>query len=101
MANSNIITTIKNHVIKTLIKDANIVAAIDSSTVPKDKPEELLYTHIFDYNQNPYKVEDVGYSFTLEVLSDVYVYAVFKDASVNPSTDVVNNNFLSSLKRIK
>ena len=29
MANSNIITTIKNHVIKTLIKDENIVAAIE------------------------------------------------------------------------
>lgn len=67
MANSNIITTIKNHVIKTLIKDNDIVTAIDSSTVPKDKPENLLYTHIFDYNQNPYKVEDVGTFITVQV----------------------------------
>ena len=112
MANSNIITTIKNHVIKTLIKDNDIVTAIDSSTVPKDKPENLLYTHVFDYNQNPYKVEDVGTFITVQVhipaqidknystvTLEIFIVSHYRHMRVDniPKITVNRNDYLSQL----
>ena len=65
MANSSIISKAKNKIIKEFIKDENIVNAINSSTV--DKPQDLIYSHIFDYNQNPHTIENVETFITVEV----------------------------------
>lgn len=112
MANSNIITTIKNHVIKTLIKDQDIVAAINSSTIPKNKPEDLLYTHIFDYNQNPYKVENVDTFITIQVhipaqidknystvILEISIVSHYRHMKVTniPKITVNRNDYLSQL----
>lgn len=65
MANSSIIRKAKNKIIKDFIKDPDIIAAINSSTVTK--PEELINTHIFNYNQNPHTLNEVGTFITVQV----------------------------------
>lgn len=67
MANSSIIKRVKNKIIKEFIKDADIVAAIDSSKIKPDEPEKLVYEHIFDYNQNPHTLNDVRTFITIQV----------------------------------
>lgn len=67
MANSSIIETIKNKLVKELIKDKRIVEAIDSSKISKDSPEELINTHIFDYAQNPNTINTTDTFITIQV----------------------------------
>ena len=67
MANSSIIRKAKNKIIKEFIKDQDIIAAINSSTVNPNKPEELVDTHIFTYNQNPHTLKLVGTFITIQV----------------------------------
>ena len=65
MANSSIVKKAKNKIIKEFIKDEDIIAAINSSEV--SKPQDLLYKHIFDYNQNPHTLKIVGTFITIQV----------------------------------
>lgn len=65
MANSSIVKTAKNKIIKEFIKDEEIVNAIHSSLIKK--PEELVNSHIFDYHQNPHTLNNVGTFITIEV----------------------------------
>lgn len=67
MANSSIIRKAKNKIIKDFIKDAEIIAAIDSSTIKPNEPEKLINTHIFNYNQNPHTLNAVGTFITIQV----------------------------------
>lgn len=67
MANSSIIEDAKNKIIREFIKDKQIVAAIDSSKVAKESPEELINTHIFDYAQNPNTVNIAETFITIQV----------------------------------
>lgn len=67
MANSSIIKKAKNKIIKEFIKDADIVAAINSSTVKPNESEKLINTHIFNYNQNPNTLNIVGTFITIQV----------------------------------
>lgn len=67
MANSSIISKTKNKIIREFIKDKNIVEAINSSSISKDTPEKLIYSHIFDYHQNPNTLNSVGTFITVEV----------------------------------
>lgn len=54
MANSTLITNVKSAVIKELINDESIFHAINSPTI-KDisEADNLVYTHIFPFHQNP------------------------------------------------
>lgn len=67
MANSMLISSAKNKIIKEFIKDKEIVAAISSSTIPADKPEKLIGTHIFDYHQNPHTINTVETFITVQL----------------------------------
>lgn len=67
MANSSIIREAKNKIIKEFIKDTDIVAAINSSTVKPNESEKLINTHIFNYNQNPHTLNIVGTFITIQV----------------------------------
>lgn len=67
MANSSIIKKAKNKIIKEFIKDQDIIAAIDSSTVKPNESEKLINTHIFNYNQNPHTLNIVGTFITIQV----------------------------------
>ena len=67
MANSSIIRKAKNKIVKEFIKDADIIAAINSSTVKSNEPEKLIGTHIFNYNQNPHTLNIVGTFITIQV----------------------------------
>lgn len=67
MANSSIIKQAKNKIIKEFIKDANIVAAINSSVVKPNESEKLINTHIFNYNQNPHTLNTVETFITIQV----------------------------------
>lgn len=67
MANSTIIGKIKNKIIRELISDDIIVKAIDSHNPKVKEPEDLIYTHIFDFNQNPYTLQDVQTFITIQV----------------------------------
>ena len=59
MANSSIINKAKNKVVKELIKNDNIIQALDSSTLKGKSPDKYIRTHIFDYAQNPLTITDV------------------------------------------
>ena len=67
MANSSIIKKAKNKIIKEFIKDPDIVAAINSSTIKSNESEKLINTHIFNYNQNPHTLNIVGTFITVQV----------------------------------
>ena len=67
MANSSIIRKAKNKIVKEFIKDADIVAAINSSEVKPNEPEKLINKHIFNYNQNPHTLNKVGTFITIQV----------------------------------
>lgn len=114
MANSSIISNTKNIVIKELIKDKDIIAAIDSSIISKDKPEELMYTHIFDFQQNPYKLDNVSTFLTVlvnivdynsenqsfsRVILDIEIISHFRHMRVDniPKVNKNRNDYLSEL----
>ena len=114
MANSSIISKVKNIVIKDLIKDDSIITAIDSSTVPKDKPEELLYSHIFDYQQNPNKLDSVSTYLTIlvnvvdyyadnkafsKIVLDIEIISHYRHMRVDnvPKVNKNRNDYLSEL----
>lgn len=88
MANSSIIRKAKNKIIKEFIKDESIVAAIDSSKITK--PEELINTHIFDYNQNPHTLNEVGTFITIQVHIPYSYYEDYRasDVFVKPNIEI-------------
>lgn len=65
MANSTIIGKIKKKLIKEIIKDDNIINAIDSPDIVI--PEKLIGTHIFDFNQDPNTLQKVITFITIQV----------------------------------
>ena len=67
MANSSILRKAKNKIVKEFIKDQDIIAAINSSTVQPNEPEKLINTHIFNYNQNPHTLNIFGTFITIQV----------------------------------
>lgn len=67
MANSSFISKAKNKIIKEFIKDADILKAIDSSTLTINQREKHIGTHIFDYHQNPETLTDVDTFITVQV----------------------------------
>lgn len=83
MANSSFIGKAKNTIIKDIIKDPLMVAAIDSPDIKS--PEKLIGTHIFNYNQNPLTIDKNITFLTVQVHIEkerrwqdakVYVYPV-------------------------
>lgn len=67
MANSSIVGKSKKIIVKEFIKDKDIIAAIDSSTIKPNESEKLINTHIFNYNQNPHTLNMVGTFITIQV----------------------------------
>lgn len=67
MANSSIIKKAKNKIVKEFIRDPDIVAAINSTTINPNESEKLINTHIFNYNQNPHTLNKVGTFITIQV----------------------------------
>lgn len=65
MANSSIIEKAKRKIIKEFITDDEIVTAIHASDVTKK--EDLIGTHIFDYNQNPNQIQNIATFITVQV----------------------------------
>lgn len=53
MANSKIISDIKDKIIKELVSDSEIVEIIGDPNIPLDEADRLVGTHIFRFNQNP------------------------------------------------
>ncbi len=73
MANSSIIGKSKKKIIKEFIKNPEIVQAIDSREIDAKKTEKLIGTHIFDYNQNPFTLNNVDTFLTIQVhIPDTY-----------------------------
>lgn len=65
MANSSVISTAKNKIIKEFIKDDDIVKAIGCADGVS--AEELIGKHIFDYHQNPHTLNTVQTFITIQV----------------------------------
>lgn len=60
MANSAIISRLKDKVITEIINDETLFYAIDSPTIKKfEDADKLVGTHIFNYSQNPLTLEEV------------------------------------------
>lgn len=90
MANSSIIKKAKNKIVKEFIKDKDIVAAINSSTVKPNESEKLINTHIFNYNQNPHTLNIVGTFITIQVHIPHDYYNDYKSAAnrVRPTIEI-------------
>lgn len=90
MANSSIIRKAKNKIIKEFIKDSDIVDAINSSKIKSNEPEKLIYEHIFDYNQNPHTLNDVGTFITIQVHIPQSYYNDYRasDIFVKPTIEI-------------
>lgn len=84
MANSSIIGKAKNKIIKEFIKDKEIIAAINSSSVTS--PEKLKGTHIFDYHQNPLTINTVETFITIQVHIPKLHYK--NDSFVKPTIEI-------------
>lgn len=68
MANSTLITDLKQAVIKEIINDESFFYAINSPDITDiDCADELVYTHIFPYHQNPETIEKVITFLTIQV----------------------------------
>lgn len=67
MANSDIITSMKNAVIKEIIKDEALVTAIDAPNITLKNSEKLLNSHIFRFNQNIETITEVDTFITVQV----------------------------------
>lgn len=75
MANSSIINKAKNKIVKEFIKDDLLLQAIDSPDLDISKPEKYIGRYIFDFQQNPYTIEDVKTFLTVQVhIPEVYTY---------------------------
>lgn len=85
MANSSIIEKAKRKIIKEFIADDEIVTAIHASNI--DKKEDLIGTHIFDYNQNPNTVHTVETFITVQVQIP-QTYAASSQTRVNPLVEI-------------
>ena len=90
MANSSIIKKAKSKIVKEFIKDTDIVAAINSSTVKPNESEKLINTHIFNYNQNPHTLNIVGTFITIQVHIPHDYYNNYKSAAnrVRPTIEI-------------
>ena len=88
MANSSIIRKVKNKIIREFIKDQDIVDAINSKKIKK--PEELINTHIFDYNQNPHTLNAVETFITIQVHIPYSYYEDYRasDVFVKPNIEI-------------
>ena len=84
MANSSIIGQAKNKIIKEFIKDKEIIAVINSSTVVS--AEKLKGTHIFDYHQNPLTINTVETFITIQVHIPQPFYK--NESFVNPTIEI-------------
>ena len=88
MANSSVIGTAKNKIIKMLIKDPQFVKAIDSQDIKPNETEKLIGTHIFDFHQNPFTLKSSGTFITIEI--DIpEVYANYRTASFVKATIII------------
>lgn len=67
MANSSIISKAKNKIVREFIKNPELIKAIDSKKISEDQTEKFIGTHIFDYNQNPFTLQDVQTFITIQV----------------------------------
>lgn len=86
MANSSIISKAKNKIVRELIKDRDIIAAINSADIKS--PEKLIGTHIFDYHQNPHTLNTVGTFITIQVHIPNSYYYGYKKVFVNPTIEI-------------
>lgn len=100
MANSSIIRKAKNRIIKEFIKDPEIIAAINSSTVKPNEPEKLINTHIFNYNQNPHTLNTVETFITIQVHIP-YEYYTDYNASVTRVKPTIEIWIISHEKHMK
>lgn len=67
MANSSIIETAKNSIVREIINDEEIVNAIDARGITLDNADELIGKHVFDYHQNPNVLQDMDTFITIQV----------------------------------
>lgn len=90
MANSSIIGKVKNKIVREFISDDAIVKAIDSHNPNVVEPEDLIYTHIFDYNQNPFTLKEVQTFITIQVhIPEArYSYSKQQTTFVNPTIEI-------------
>lgn len=85
MANSSIIGIAKNKIIKELIKDKDIVAAIGCDE--ETSAEQLVNKHIFSYHQNPYTMNTVQTFITIQVHIPKS-YGMTSAVFVNPTIEI-------------
>ena len=67
MANSSIISRLKDKIINEIINDEQFFDAIHPSDIRKEDADLLLGTHLFNYHQNPETLKEVETFLTFQV----------------------------------
>ena len=103
MANSNSIGKLKRQLIREMIKDDDIVKAINSAKIKS--PEKLINTHIFDFRQNPFTINDVMTFITVQVHIPESFYNNDK-FFINPTIEIwiishVNHLIVNNVPKVK
>lgn len=89
MANSSIISDIKDKIITEIINDKNFFYAIDSPDITDpENSDELINTHIFRYNQNPNTLKKVITFITVQVHTYKQNIFEYQDIWVRPKVEI-------------
>lgn len=71
MANSNVIPDLKTNIIRAIINDEDLFAAINPPDVDSEDPDDLVNKYIFNYNKNPNVITKVCTFLTVMVHTKV------------------------------
>ena len=85
MANSSIIGRAKNKIVRELINDSEFLAALD---VNEKQSENIIGTHIFTYNQNPFTLEKAQTFITIQVSIPESYASRFSNTFVYPTIEI-------------
>lgn len=89
MANSFLVSEIKDKIITEIINDEAFFYAINSPDIPdKEHADQLVNTHIFRYNQNPITLQKVTTFLTIQVSTfkpNIYEY---QDMWIRPKIEI-------------
>lgn len=115
IANSSIITIIKDRIMSALTNDEDIFHAINSPNIKDfDLSDQLINTHIFPYHQNPNTIKDSITFITIQVqiprshdrnktfvkpILEIWIISHEKNMKINniPKITVNRNDYLSQL----
>lgn len=122
MANSSIVTSMKDGVIKELIRDEDFVIAMDAPNISIENSDQLINKYIFRFNQNIETITETDTFLTVQVhipdnsyanrgttsifikpVLEIWIISHFRHMNINniPGITDNRNDYLSKLIDLK